>query len=604
MRSTIVNDFVVHVGTVNGSGSQSANNILVKSLFRMGLPVGGKNLFPSNIAGLPTWFTIRVHPQGFTSRRAPFDIVVAANEGTFSEDIRSVKSGGILFYNSEFRLDPKTLRTDIETVAIPFRSLSEKLSESVRLKKMLQNVLYVGVLAELLGIDQTVLESVIQDQFGDKAAVIASNLQAIHVGREFAEQSLSQLTFPYKVAALPGGNEGHILIDGNSSAALGCLFGGCTFVAWYPITPSSSLVETFEGYAKKLRQTADGKNTFAVVQAEDELASICMVAGAGWAGARAMTATSGPGLSLMSEAAGLCYYAEIPAVIWDVQRVGPSTGLPTRTMQGDLSSAYTLSHGDTKHVVLLPANPTECFEFGQIAFDLAERLQTLVIVLSDLDLGMNFHRAKEFAYPDKPFDRGKVLNAAALESAQSFARYKDTDGDGIGPRTLPGTEHPLAGYFTRGTGHDEKALYSENAEVYRANMDRLVRKFETAKKLVPPPVVEISASAKVGLLAFGSTDFAISEIRTLLQDAGVSTSYLRPRALPLGQYVEDFARHCDRVYVLEQNRDAQLLSILRAEFPALSNKILSVVQYNGEPAEPAMFVREILKSESANRGLK
>ena len=590
---SVINDFVLHVGTVNGSGSQSANNILVKTLFRMGLPVGGKNLFPSNIAGLPTWFTIRVHPKGFTSRRAPFDMVVAANEATFVEDVKSVKTQGILFYNSEFRLDPRTLRQDIQFLPIPFRSLSEKLSDSVRLRKMLQNVIYVGVLSEILEIDQDTLEGVVRDQFGDKTAVIDSNLRAVEAGRQFVRGQA--LSVPYKVSAIAGGNEGQILIDGNSASALGCVFGGCTFVAWYPITPSSSLVETFEAYAKKFRRTQAGQHTYAVVQAEDELASICMVTGAGWAGARAMTATSGPGLSLMSEAAGLCYYAEVPAVIWDVQRVGPSTGLPTRTMQGDLRSAAHLSHGDTQHVILLPANPTECFEFGQTAFDLAERLQTLVIVLSDLDLGMNFHRSPQFLYSDRPMDRGKVLSAQDLEQAQSFARYKDIDDDGIGARTIPGTEHPLAGYFTRGTGHDDKALYSENAEVYQANMDRLKKKFLTARNMVPAPVIDIVKGAKIGLIAFGSTDFAVEEIRSLLKEKDVSTSYLRLRALPTSQNLVDFVRQHDRVYVLEQNRDAQLLGILRADFPELTNQLYSVVQYNGEPAEPAHFVREILK---------
>jgi len=414
-------DFSIQVATVNGSGSQSSNQILVRALFRSGVPVGAKNLFPSNIAGLPTWFTIRVSDQGFTARTDNPEIVVAMNPQTLGEDLKSVRRNGLFIYNSEMKVDAAAVEDHpVKTIGIPFKDIVSSISDSVRLKKLLINMAYVGVLAELLKIPEETLADSISHQFKGKESVIAPNREAVLAGRAYAREHLKDLDFPYEVNARPQGSAGKILIDGNTSASLGLVFGGCTVVCWYPITPSSSLVEGFSKYAEKYRRTRDGKADFSVVQAEDELASISMVIGAGWAGARAMTATSGPGLSLMAEAAGLAYYAEVPAVIWNVQRVGPSTGLPTRTLQGDLLSAYTLSHGDTRHVVLLPANPKDCFEDGQNAFDLAERLQTLVIVLSDLDLGMNLHMSQEFSYPEKPFDRGKVLDEETLKTHAAF----------------------------------------------------------------------------------------------------------------------------------------------------------------------------------------
>ncbi|MCB0407749.1 MAG: 2-oxoacid:acceptor oxidoreductase subunit alpha, partial [Bdellovibrionales bacterium] len=505
------NKLTLNVATINGSGSQSSNSVLVKSLFRMGLPVGGKNMFPSNIAGLPTWYTIRVNPHGYTGRLSQNDIVVAMNTTTLIDDQKSLKPNGCLIYNSDLKIADSLFRKDIQCFGIPFRKLVAPLSESVKLRKFLTNMVYAGIVSELIDIPYDIIESVITDAFQDKPAVIESNIEAIKAGRDYAKQNLDPQKFPYKVEILSGGNENKILIDGNSATAMGLLHAGCTFAAWYPITPSSSVIERFENYAKKYRKDTDGRSTYAIIQAEDELSSICMTIGAGWTGARAMTATSGPGLSLMAEAAGLSYFAEIPAVIWDVQRVGPSTGLPTRTMQGDLLSAYTLSHGDTKHVVLLPANPKECFEMATTAFDLAEHLQTLVIVLSDLDIGMNQYIVDRFQVSQQKLDRGKILNKDALEKVQEFARYKDVDGDGIGYRTLPGTEHPKAAYFTRGTGHNETAKYSENNFEFRANMERLLKKLETAKTLVPAPEITLHKESKVGVLYYGSSQEALLE---------------------------------------------------------------------------------------------
>jgi len=588
--TTKVNDFSLCVATVNGSGSMSSNQILLKSLFRSGIPVGGQNLFPSNIAGLPTWFTIRANPNGYVSRQSQYDFVVALNPQTVVEDISTVKPGGFFFYSSE--LKNLSLRSDCTSIAIPFRELISPVSDSVKLRKVLNNMIYVGVLGELLKLTDDVLHSVVRDQFQDKASVIDLNAKAIAAGRNWAKEQ--NINFPFQVKEIPGGNKDKIMIDGNAAAAIGLLFGGCTFAAWYPITPSSSLIENFESLAAKYRVSDKGQNTYAVVQAEDELASICMVTGAGWAGARAVTATSGPGLSLMAEAAGLSYYAEVPAVIWDVQRVGPSTGLPTRTMQGDIRSGYHLSHGDVEHILLLPASPADCFEFGQTAFDLAERLQTLVIVMSDLDLGMNLHMSKDFQYPTKPFDRGKVLSREDLDRLQQFSRYKDVDGDGIGYRTKPGTEHPKAAYFTRGTGHDENAAYTENAAVYEKNILRLKKKWQTAKTLVPKPVLDSQANAKVGIIAFGTTDAAMPELRAILTDKGMATDYMRLRALPCTTEVEEFIKKHNDIVVIEQNRDAQMCSILRSEYPQFANRIRSVRCFDGLPVNAETLAQQML----------
>lgn len=589
------NDCVMNVATVNGSGSQSSNNIIMKSFFRMGIPTGGKNLFPSNIAGLPTWFTIRINKDGYTARKKAIDFTIAMNSDTIADDIKEVKSGGWFLYNSDIKFDAVLLRKDITNHAIPFRTLVDQVTDQIKLKKLLTNMIYVGVVAEIMGIDQEVLLSVVKDQFGPKkASVVEVNMKAIEIGRNYARENIK--SFPYKAQKM-NKNAGKIIIDGNTAGALGMIYGGCTFVAWYPITPSSSVAEAFIDLAETYRKSENGEQKYAIVQAEDELAAIGMVVGAGWAGARAMTTTSGPGISLMAEFAGLSYFTEIPAVIWCVQRVGPSTGLPTRTMQGDISKAHLLSHGDTQHVLLIPASPEECFEFGQTCFDLSERLQTLVMVMSDLDLGMNHWSSDEFKYPTKPYDRGKVLDAEALTKVGKFERYRDVDGDAIPYRTLPGTQHPLAAYFTRGSGHTEKATYSEKSEDYKNLMDRLRRKFETAKQYVPKPVIESSANSKVGIIAYGSTDFAMPEARVLMAAQGVKVDYLRVRAVPFTDEVKKFIETHDRVYIVEQNRDAQMKELLTLAYPELTLKMASVLHYDGLPIEAQGICDAIVQKE-------
>ncbi|MCB0390512.1 MAG: 2-oxoacid:acceptor oxidoreductase subunit alpha [Bdellovibrionales bacterium] len=576
-----INDFSITIGTINGSGSQSSNNILVRTLFHMGLPVSGKNLFPSNIAGLPTWFTIRISAEGHLSRKDENDIVIGMNADSLIKDQNSTKKSGVFIYNIDLKVPLFKQRDDILCIPIPFKQIVNEVSDSIKLKKLLTNMIYVGVISQLLGIDIDVLHKTIQKNFSDKPQVIDINVKAINAGWEYAEKNLDYKTFPYKVKFIENANDNKILIDGNTASAIGLLFGGCSFMSWYPITPSSSVAEMFHAYSNKYRKTTDGKNNFAIVQAEDELAAISMVIGAGWTGARAVTPTSGPGLSLMAEAAGLSYFAEVPAVIWDVQRVGPSTGLPTRTMQGDLLAAYHLSHGDTKHIVLLPANPNECYEFGKTSLDLAERLQTLVVVLSDLDLGMNYWISDRFQKSQEALDRGKVYREDDLIDHPEFARYQDVDGDGIPYRTLPGTYHPKAAYFTRGTGHDERALYSEDNENFRKLMNRLAKKHETAKKYVPQPIVQ--GQGAIGLIAYGSSHPAVEDLQNILLKEGNATSYMRIRALPLVEEIKHFITKNDITYVIEQNRDAQLMRVLLAEWPELHAKVKSITQYDGLP---------------------
>lgn len=581
--SEIVNDFVVQVATINGSGSLSANQILVKSLFRMGVPVGGKNLFPSNIAGLPTWFTVRVNHQGFTGRRLLCDAFVAMNPGTYAEDLPKIKSGGFCFTNSEIKTVIE--RKDITQIVVPFKELTTSLSDSVKMRKLLANVVYVGILTQLLEVPIEVIDQAIDDQFGDKPKVIESNKKAILVGRNYAQEHLGHINFPYRIRKLDEDKTlgKKLLIDGNTAAGLGSVMGGCTVGAWYPITPSSSLMESFSEICETYRVGKDGKKNFALVQAEDELSAICMVIGAGWAGARAMTASSGPGLSLMAEAAGLSYYAEIPAVVWNVQRVGPSTGLPTRTMQGDVLSCAHLSHGDTRQVLLFPKDPKECFEMGVTAFDLAEVLQTLVIVMTDLDIGMNIHQVDTFQYSNANFKRGKVLDANALEKVQSFARYRDLDMDGIPYRTLPNTLNDKAAYFTRGTGHDDEAKYSEDPAVYEANMNRLVKKWDTARTLVPKPEVNLTAGARTGIVYYGSSAEAMIEIGQKLTEQKTKFSTLRIKAFPFTAEVEKFLKDHDRILLVEQNRDGQMAALLRQDYPQYAGKIQSVLEYDGMP---------------------
>lgn len=581
----IVNDLTIQVATVNGSGSQSSNLVLLRALFRMGIPVGGKNLFPSNIAGLPTWFTIRANRDGFVARKREVDFLVALNEQTAEKDVAALSPGKAVLYEDTLRLE--RLRDDLIFYPVPFRELAGQVANEVRLRKLLANMIYVGVIAELLSLDFDEIHGAIETQFKGKKTAVTLNRRAVATGAEYAREHLEKRD-AYAVAPMDA-NRGKILIDGNAAAALGSMFGGVSVATWYPITPSSSVVEQLSGFLDRHRRDAEGKATYAVLQAEDELAAVGMALGAGWAGARALTATSGPGISLMSEFVGLGYYAEIPVVIWDIQRVGPSTGLPTRTAQGDLLSTYLLSHGDTRHVCLLPATVTECFDFGWQSFDLAERLQTPIFVLSDLDLGMNIWATDPFAYPDRAPDRGKVLGKEDLERLGSFQRYGDVDGDAIPWRTLPGTDHPAAAYFTRGSGHDENAEYTESAEAYVRIMDRLARKMETARDLVPQPVVDEPDSPNaLGIIGFGSSHPAIEEARVFLRrEAGIEVDYLRPRALPLASSVLDFIVRHRRVVVLDQNRDGQLLQLLRAEYgDRIPEGVLrSLKHYSGQPMD-------------------
>lgn len=579
----IVNDFSIQAGTVNGSGSQSANNILLRSIFRMGIPVSGKNLFPSNIAGLPTWYTIRASRHGYIARKKEIDIAIAMNPETAREDILSLPPGAVAIYDESLNL--QQYRDDVICYPVPFDKLTAAVCTDGKLRKLVRNMVYVGVVAQLIQMDMECLEKTLRKQFAKKQKAADLNWAAVQAGYEFAKQALIKRD-PFVLEKMHA-TEGKIIIDGNAAAALGAMFAGVTVVTWYPITPSSSVIEQLIDYLRKYRVQEDGKATFAVVQAEDELAAIGAVIGAGWAGARAMTATSGPGISLMAEFAGLGYFAEIPGVIFDIQRVGPSTGMPTRTMQGDLLSVAYLSHGDTKHVMLLPGSVQECFEFAIAAFDLSERLQTPVFVLSDLDLGMNNWMSDPFTYPEKPLDRGKVLTAEQLKANGGFARYRDVDGDAIPYRTLPGTDHPLAAYFTRGSGHNDKAQYSERPDDFEALMERLLRKFDTARTLVPAPVVVQTGKSKIGILAFGTSDFAVEESRDqLLKEYGVETDYMRLRAFPFTRSVHEFVACHERIYVVEQNRDAQMLSLLKLDLPAEDAvKLRSIRHFNGLPID-------------------
>jgi 2-oxoglutarate/2-oxoacid ferredoxin oxidoreductase subunit alpha len=591
----VVNDFSIQVATVNGSGSQSANNVLLRSLFRMGIPVSGKNLFPSNIAGLPTWYTIRASKSGYVGRKKEIDFLIAMNAETGKEDVMSLAAGAAAIYDEPLKLNE--LRQDIQFYPIPFDKIVAAVCPEAKLRKLVKNMVYVGVIAQLMRIDMEAVEKALRKQFSKKVKAADLNMNAVRAGFDFAAASLTKVD-PYFVEPM-NATRGKIIIDGNAAIALGAMFAGVTVVTWYPITPSSSVCEQLIDYMKKYRVGIDGKATFAIVQAEDELAAIGMVMGAGWAGARAMTSTSGPGISLMSEFAGLGYYAEIPAVIFDIQRVGPSTGLPTRTSQGDLLAVAHLSHGDTKQVMLLPGNVTECFTMAMEAFDLAEQLQTPIFVLSDLDLGMNNWMADPFPYPEKPLQRGKVLSAEDLKKLGGFARYKDVDGDAIPYRTLPGTEHPAAAYFTRGSGHNEKAQYSERPDDYQNNMERLARKFETARSFVPKPERVADGTSKVGLIAFGTSDFAVRESRDqLVQEYGIKTDYLRLRAYPFNRDVHDFVEKHERVYLIEQNRDAQMLSLLKLDLAASQvHKLRSVRHFNGLPIDARSVTDDIISQE-------
>ena len=591
----IVNDFSIQVATVNGSGSQSANLVLLKSIFGMGIPVSGKNLFPSNIAGLPTWYTIRASKQGYVARKREIELLVAMNSETAREDILSLPSGGAAIY--DVGLDLKQYRDDVVCYPVPFDKLTAAVCPEAKLRKLVRNMIYVGVVAQLLAMDLAAVENAVRRQFARKQKAADLNWTAVKAGYDYAAASLTKQD-PLALEAMHA-TEGKIIIDGNAAAALGAMFAGVTVVTWYPITPSSSVVESLIDYMKKYRIEEDGKANFAIVQAEDELAAIGMVLGAGWAGARSMTSTSGPGISLMAEFAGLGYFAEVPGVIFDIQRVGPSTGMPTRTMQGDLLAIAYLSHGDTRHVMLLPASVNECYKFSMEAFELAEQLQTPIFVLSDLDLGMNNWMSEPFAYPEKPINRGKVLSREDLERLGGFERYKDVDGDAIPYRTLPGTDHPKAAYFTRGSGHNENALYTERPNDYQNLMERLARKFDTARTLVPGPEVVQTGKSKIGLIAFGSSDFAVRESRDQLKkEYGLETDYMRLRAFPFSREVHAFVAAHARVYVIEQNRDAQMLSLLKLDLPAAEiTKLRSVIHFDGLPLDARSVTDNLVLQE-------
>ena len=594
MSDRVSNDFSIQIATVNGSGSQTANLVLLRSIFQMGVPVSGKNMFPSNIAGLPTWYTIRANKDGYVGRKKEIDFLVAMNPETAREDVLSLEPGAAVLYDEPLKLN--ALRSDLVFYPVPFDKLVAEVCKDAKLRRLVKNMIYDGVLSKLLGVDMAQMEHALRKQLGKKLKAIELNLGALKRGYDFAEQQLVKQD-PFVVEPM-NKTAGMILIEGNAAGALGCMMAGVTVVAWYPITPSSSLPETLIGYMRKYRiDQATGKATFAIVQAEDEIASIGMVIGAGWAGARAMTSTAGPGISLMSEFAGLAYYAEVPGVVFDIQRVGPSTGLPTRTAQGDILTTAVLSHGDTKQILLIPASVEECYTMAMDAFDLAERFQTLVFVMSDLDLGMNTWMSPAFQYPDRPLDRGKRLDEPTLKGLKDWGRYMDVDGDGIPYRTVPGDNMPA--YFTRGSGHNARGQYSERPDDYTANMERLARKFETARTHVPAPEIHEADGAEIAIIGYGTSHWAIDESRgQLSSEAGVNCAYFRLRAYPFTEHLPAFIDRFKRVYVVEQNRDAQMLSLMRMELtPERIAKLRSVLHYNGLPIDARTITDDILVQE-------
>jgi 2-oxoglutarate/2-oxoacid ferredoxin oxidoreductase subunit alpha len=592
-RPPVVNDFSIVAATVNGTGSQTANLAILRALFKMGIPVNGKNIFPSNIQGLPTWYIIRASGDGYIARKEISEILVAFNLATVHEDINNLPPGGVCIYNDDWRSIPQ--RDDITYYPIPVNEFVMHTGMKGKLKDYIANMVYVGALAQLLGITLESIDEALDFHFNGRRKLVDSNMAVVTEAYNWAADNLTK-TDPYWVEPMDETN-GMIMMTGNEAAALGAVYGGVTVAAWYPITPSTSVVDALNTYLPRLRTDPEtGRKTYAVIQAEDELAAIGMLLGAGWAGARAMTATSGPGISLMSEFAGLGYFAEIPAVIWDIQRVGPSTGLPTRTGQGDITFVYTLGHGDTKNVILLPSSIKECFDFGVLSFNLADQLQTPIFVLSDLDLGMNNWMSEPFEYPQEPINRGKILTAEDV-AEKGFARYKDIDGDGVAYRTLPGNEHPQSAYFTRGTGHNERAVYSEKPEDWVQNMDRILRKFETARTLVPGPIIDEVEGAEIGIIAFGTTNYAVEEARDRLAGDGTATSYCRLRALPINEEVAAFVEAHERVYVVELNRDGQMHNILITEMPEMATKLKSVAYLDGMPLTARRVVEAIVAEE-------
>jgi len=589
--SNKINDFSISIATINGTGSQSANSILFKSIFRMGIGVCTKNLFPSNIQGLPTWYKIRISQKGYQCPRENDDIAILMNPATARDDLKKMGAGTSVFYNSDtMKYVPDEAVKGVALYPIPVETLARKLTNA-KLRTLLKNLFYVAAVAQIYGIDETILRGVIEDTFKQKQKAVDANMEALQIGFDYSKENLKKTDeFGLKGGEKP---KGKILLDGNAAAALGAVYGGCTIIAWYPITPSSSVAEAAITYMKKFRTNSEGKTNYAIVQAEDELSSAGIVIGAGWAGARSMTATSGPGISLMSEFIGLAYYAEVPSVFIDVQRVGPSTGLPTRTQQCDTLLCATASHGDTKHICLYPSTLNECFEMSQEAFELAELFQTPIFFVTDLDLGMNTWVGDELDYKPLKMDRGKVLDDEALKKVKEFGRYLDVDGDGIPYRTLPGTSDPKGAYFTRGSGHDEYAKYTESAQAYTRNMERLLKKFNTAKKFVPKPVITGDSSSKVGLIAYGTSHHAVME--TLDRMNGQPIKYLKLNAYPFSPEVEDFLKSCDKVIVIEQNRDLQMRKLIETEIPGYQDKMDSINYYGGHSLSADFVERELKK---------
>jgi len=597
----IVNDFSMTVATVNGSGSQTSNLTLQRALFKMGIPVSGKNLFPSNIQGLPTWYTIRINKKGYTARSETLQIVVAMNPATIAEDAATVEPGGAFFYADHIRFE--TERDDIAIYPMPAKELAKKSDASPQLRDYVANMAYIGVLAHMLGIQMDKIKMALDFHFSGKEKPVSLNMSVIEAAAQWAKENLEKQD-PFFVEEM-NMTEGCILADGNTAGALGSIFGGVQYCSWYPITPASTLAESLAYHIPGLRDplSKDGGKTYAVVQAEDELAAIGMAVGAGWAGLRSITSTSGPGISLMSEFVGLAYYSEIPVVVWDVQRVGPSTGLPTRTSQGDLTMVNFLGHGDTKHIILLPGTVAECFEFGWKSLDLAERIQTPVFVLSDLDLGMNHWMSNEFVYPDADMDRGKVLWEEDMEKFKKkynlkWGRYLDVDGDGIPYRTLPGNKHTEAGYFARGTGHDDYAAYTEDNEDWENNMLRLSKKYLTAKEFTPKPVMTGDGMADIGIIAYGSTEPAVIETIDYLREDGIDVDFLRIRSLPLHEEVGKFIEEKRTVYIVELNRDGQLFQILNMEHPNVCGKMVSLPKHDGLPLSATWLTNAIIEEEN------
>ncbi|WP_194777803.1 2-oxoacid:acceptor oxidoreductase subunit alpha [Pararhodonellum marinum] len=591
---SLINDFVIRFANVNGTGSASANYLFAKSIYRMGIPVTPKNIFPSNIQGLPTWYEVRVSEKGYLGRREGIDLMVCVNPQSMAQDVKNVRTGGYFLYDSTRKLGLEHFREDIQYLGIPMMEMSNAAFSDPRKRQLLKNIIYVGALSVLLGIELEVLEALLGEQFAGKGALIDANKQALNLGREYV---FTHFNYPLEFS-LERRNlvKNQILVDGNTACGLGAVYGGATVMAWYPITPSTSVAEAFEHFAEQYRtESHTGQKKYAVVQAEDELAAMGMVIGANWNGARAFTATSGPGVSLMNEFIGLAYFAEVPAVLVDVQRAGPSTGMPTRTQQSDILLAAYASHGDTKHVLLFPSTPKECFEMTAQAFDLADQLQTPVILLTDLDLGMNDHLSEPFEWTDKKkYNRGKVLDAAALEEIGRFGRYLDTDGDGITYRTYPGT-HPTKGaFFTRGTSRDEYAVYTEDGNAYKRNMDRLIRKWDTAKNLVPQAALyQDQNESELGMLFFGTSTYSAEEAKDLLEEEELLLDAIRIKAFPFGKEVSDFIASHRLVFVIEQNRDAQLRTLLINELQTHSDKLISVLNYDGMPITADAIQRKI-----------